>query len=88
MPVDEAKLQQMLGKMLGEVGAAMAIGLVLLGDKFGLYKALAANGPLTSAELASRTGTARALRARVGGGAGGGRLYQFRRREGAIFDFA
>jgi SAM-dependent methyltransferase len=44
--------------MLVEAGAAMGIGLVLLGDKFGLYKALEANGPLTSAELASRTGTA------------------------------
>ncbi len=38
MPVDEAKLQQLLGKMLGEVGAAMGIGLVVLGDKLGLYK--------------------------------------------------
>lgn len=58
MAIDQAKLQQLLGKMLGEAGAAMGIGLVLLGDKFGMYKALAANGPLTSAELASRTGTA------------------------------
>src|SRR5258707_7643162 len=58
MAIDEAKLQQLLGKMLGEAGAAMGIGLVLMGDKFGLYKALAANGPMTSAELASRTGTA------------------------------
>ena len=58
MAVDETKLQQLLGKMLGEVGAAMAIGLVMLGDKFGLYKTLAAAGPLTTDELASRTGTA------------------------------
>jgi SAM-dependent methyltransferase len=58
MAIDEAKLQQLLDKMLGEAGAAMGIGLVLIGDKCGLYKALAANGPLTSAELASRTGTA------------------------------
>jgi 2-polyprenyl-3-methyl-5-hydroxy-6-metoxy-1,4-benzoquinol methylase len=58
MAIDEAKLQQLLGKMLGEAGAAMGIGLVLLGDKFGLYKALAAAGPMTSAELASRTSTA------------------------------
>ncbi len=49
MAIDEAKLQEILGKMLGEVGAAMGIGLVILGDKFGMYKALAANGPLTSA---------------------------------------
>src|ERR1700693_2559664 len=58
MSVDEAKLQQQLGKMLGEVGAAFGIGLVLLGDKFGFYKALAEAGPLNSGELASRTGTA------------------------------
>ncbi|MGH7778405.1 MAG: class I SAM-dependent methyltransferase [Candidatus Binataceae bacterium] len=58
MAVDEAKLQQLLGKMLGEVGAAMGIGLVMLGDKFGFYKTLAAAGPLTPAELASRTSTA------------------------------
>jgi hypothetical protein len=65
MAVDDAKLQQLLGKMLGEVGAAIGIGLVLLGDKFGLYKTLAAAGPQTSAELASRTGTA--ARARENG---------------------
>src|ERR1700739_1324033 len=58
MAIDESKLQQLLGKMLGEAGAAMSIGLVLLGDKCGLYKTLGAGGPLTSAELASRTGTA------------------------------
>jgi hypothetical protein len=42
MANDEAKVQQLLGKMLGEVCAAMGIGIVLLGDKFGLYKALGA----------------------------------------------
>jgi SAM-dependent methyltransferase len=58
MAIDEDKLQQLLGRMLGEVGAAMAIGLVMLGDKFGLYKALAAHGPMTSDQLASQTKTA------------------------------
>jgi len=56
MAIDENKLNELLGKMLGDVGAAMGAALVLLGDKFGLYKALAA-GALTAAELASRTGT-------------------------------
>jgi SAM-dependent methyltransferase len=56
MAVDGNKLNELLGKMLGDVGAAMGAALVLLGDKFGLYKALAA-GPLTTTELASRTGT-------------------------------
>ncbi len=58
MAVDEKNLQNLIGKMLGDVGAAMGVALVLLGDKFGLYKALAAYGPLTSADLASRTSTA------------------------------
>jgi SAM-dependent methyltransferase len=58
MAVDETKLQELIGKLLGDAGTAMGIGLVLLGDKFGLYKTLAAAGPLTPAELASRTGTA------------------------------
>ena len=58
MAIDEAKLQQLLGKMLGDAGAALSIGPVLLGDSLGLYKTLAAAGPLTSADLATRTGTA------------------------------
>jgi SAM-dependent methyltransferase len=58
MPLDEQKLQELVGKMLGDVAAAMGASLVLLGDKLGLYKRLASDGPLTSADLAARTGTA------------------------------
>jgi SAM-dependent methyltransferase len=57
MAVDGNKLQELIGKMLGDVGAAMGTALVLIGDKFGVYKTLAAAGPLTPAELASKTGT-------------------------------
>jgi 2-polyprenyl-3-methyl-5-hydroxy-6-metoxy-1,4-benzoquinol methylase len=41
---------------VGDLGAAMSATLVLVGDRLGLYKALAA-GALTSSELAQRTGT-------------------------------
>jgi SAM-dependent methyltransferase len=58
MAIDEGKLQAFVEKALGDLGAALATGLVAIGDKLGLYKALAAHGPLTSTELASRTGTA------------------------------
>src|SRR5215472_5775991 len=58
MAIDEAKLQQLLGKMLGDAGAALSIGPVLLGDSLGLYKMLAAEGPLTFGDLAKRTATA------------------------------
>src|ERR1700719_1774727 len=57
MAIDGNKLQELINKMFGDVGAAMGTALVMLGDKFGFYKTLAAAGPLTSAELASKTGT-------------------------------
>jgi SAM-dependent methyltransferase len=57
MAVDGNKLQELINRMFGDVGAAMGAALVLLGDKFGFYKTLAAAGPLTPAELASKTGT-------------------------------
>jgi hypothetical protein len=55
MAIDEAKLQQLFAKMLGDAGAAMSLGLALLGDSLGFYKALAAAGPLSSADLVTRT---------------------------------
>jgi SAM-dependent methyltransferase len=58
MPLDQAKLDQFMGKMLNDMGAAATGALVLIGDKLGLYKALAEAGPLSPAELAARTGTA------------------------------
>jgi SAM-dependent methyltransferase len=56
-PVDMDKLQAFLGKIVGDVGAAMSGALVVIGDRLGLYRALAAAGPLTPAELARQTGT-------------------------------
>jgi 2-polyprenyl-3-methyl-5-hydroxy-6-metoxy-1,4-benzoquinol methylase len=57
MNVDEKKLNDFLGKVVGDVGAAMSAALVVIGDKLGLYKAMAAAGPVTPAELAHRTET-------------------------------
>ena len=56
MPVDEDKLNDFLGMAIGDMGAAMSASLILLGDRLGLYKALAAQ-PLTSTQLAEKTGT-------------------------------
>jgi 2-polyprenyl-3-methyl-5-hydroxy-6-metoxy-1,4-benzoquinol methylase len=55
--LDETKLNEFLGKMVTEMGAAANGANVLLGDKLGLYKAIAAKGPLSSNELAESTGT-------------------------------
>ena len=58
MAVDEARLGEFMGKIVGDLGAAVSAALVVIGDKLGLYKAMAGGGSLTPAELASRTGTA------------------------------
>ncbi len=55
--IDEAKLQAFLSKAVGDFGTAASAALVAIGDKVGLYKAMAGAGPLTSTELAERTGT-------------------------------
>ncbi|MBR0870141.1 methyltransferase domain-containing protein [Bradyrhizobium tropiciagri] len=58
MDIDTDRLNAFMGKMIGDVGAAMNTSLMLVGDKLGLYRALAKSGPMDSAELAKATGTA------------------------------
>jgi 2-polyprenyl-3-methyl-5-hydroxy-6-metoxy-1,4-benzoquinol methylase len=53
--IDEAKLEQFMGQFVGDLGAAMTAPLVLIGDKLGLYKAMADGEPITSQQLAERT---------------------------------
>ena len=55
MPHDE-KMQEFMAKMAGDLGAAMGVALVLIGERLGLYRAMGAG--VTSGELAERTGTA------------------------------
>ena len=57
MAIDGDKLNEFLGRALVDFGATFHAALVRIGDKLGLYKALAAGGPQMSAELAKRTGT-------------------------------
>ena len=57
MEINAGKLDALMSKMLVDVGAAIGASLMLIGDKLGLYKALARGGPMTSAELANATST-------------------------------
>ncbi|MFT3881694.1 MAG: class I SAM-dependent methyltransferase [Gemmatales bacterium] len=57
MPAMPASLEQFMGKMLGDLGAAVSGALVVLGDRLGLYRALGSSAPMTAAELAKKTGT-------------------------------
>ncbi len=56
-PIDEEKLKAFIGKVIEDFGAALSSGLVYIGVKLGLYKALAEAGSLTPNELAKRTNT-------------------------------
>jgi SAM-dependent methyltransferase len=55
--LDEAVLEQFVHQAVGDLAAAVSGLMVHLGDRLGLYRAMAGAGPLTSAELAARTGT-------------------------------
>jgi len=56
MAIDTEKLNSFLGRFVGDLGASVHSGMVVIGEKLGLYKALA-EGPVNSAELAAKTGT-------------------------------
>jgi len=56
--LDPDKLMAFVFRAVGEVGATLNTALVVMGDKLGLYRALAGSGPLTPSELAERTGVA------------------------------
>lgn len=55
--IDEAKVQAFVGQVLTELGATLNAALVVIGDRLGLYKAMADGRPVTPAQLADRTST-------------------------------
>ena len=55
--VDLDVFMEFVGKFAGDLGAVVAAGNVVIGDRLGLYRALAAGGPATAAEVAAMTGT-------------------------------
>jgi ubiquinone/menaquinone biosynthesis C-methylase UbiE len=56
MALDQDKFMDFLHRFVGDLGATINAGNVVVGHNLGLYKALA-QGPATPAELAERTGT-------------------------------
>ena len=52
--MDQDKLNQFLGRVVGDLGATMAAGSIVIGHRLGLYRALA-EGPATPEQLADRT---------------------------------
>jgi 2-polyprenyl-3-methyl-5-hydroxy-6-metoxy-1,4-benzoquinol methylase len=58
MTLDATKLEQFVFRAVDEVGATLNAALVVMGDRLGLYRALAGAGALTSKQLADRAGVA------------------------------
>ncbi|MEZ5659522.1 MAG: class I SAM-dependent methyltransferase [Burkholderiaceae bacterium] len=56
--MDRNKSQQFMLKVVGDVGTAMIANLVLVGDRVGLFRAMAGAGHITAADLAERSGIA------------------------------
>ena len=54
--LDMDKLNAFIGQFVTDLGASVHAGMVVIGEKLGLYKALA-TGPMTPAELAAKTDT-------------------------------
>jgi SAM-dependent methyltransferase len=57
MALDMQKLDELLGRGVVDFGATMHAALIAIGDRLGLYKALAQSGPMTPQQLAEKTGT-------------------------------
>ena len=58
MSIDQDALHQLMGRAVNDMGATLHSVLVLIGERLGLYKALAEDGPMSSDALAAKTGTA------------------------------
>src|SRR3954468_11864805 len=72
-PLDLDKLNEFVFRAVDEVGATLNTALVVMGDRLGLYRAMAGTGALTPTEIAERTGTAeRYLREWLNAQAAGG----------------
>src|SRR5690242_7893986 len=72
MTIDQDKLGELLGRFVGDLGATIAAGSIVVGHRLGLYRSLA-EGPATAEQLARRTGTdPRYIAEWLGGQAAGG----------------
>ncbi|MGH9983258.1 MAG: hypothetical protein ACRD8W_04790 [Nitrososphaeraceae archaeon] len=71
--LDESKLQEFIGKVVNEWGAATSALTIFIGDRLGLFKAMTGAGELTAEELAKNTGTnPRMIKEWLAGQAAGG----------------
>ncbi len=58
MAIDHARLEAFMGRAIGDMGGAISVPLMILGDRLGLYRAMRGAGAMTPRQLAQKTGTA------------------------------
>ena len=63
--MDEAQLMEFVGQTLGDVGAMLGGAMVVIGDKLGLYRAMAGAGPAHLRGVGRQDRYRRAVRPRV-----------------------
>jgi ubiquinone/menaquinone biosynthesis C-methylase UbiE len=56
--IDQSKLEEFMMKAAGDMASSLGAMMIILGDRLGLYKAMAKSGPMTSEELSAQTNTA------------------------------
>jgi 2-polyprenyl-3-methyl-5-hydroxy-6-metoxy-1,4-benzoquinol methylase len=56
--MDETKLNEFVGRILGDLGGAFSVPMVRIGDRLGLYRRLHESGPMTAPKLARKAGIA------------------------------
>ena len=65
-PLDQDKLEELVGQFVVDLGAALHAVGVVVGDRLGLYRALAEGGVATADELAVRASLSEGMVARAG----------------------
>lgn len=53
--VDEGRLQELAGKVVGDIAGAMGVFMAYIGDQSGAYRAMREAGPMTVEELSAKT---------------------------------
>jgi hypothetical protein len=53
--INEQKLHDFMLKAVGDIASTMSAMLMIIGDRLGLYKAMAESGPITSEDFAKKT---------------------------------
>jgi len=85
--IDEQKLHDFMQKAVGDIASTLSAMLLIIGDRLGLYKAMADSGkPLTSEELAKKTDTnERLVREWLANQAAGGYITIMHQMENMLF---